>query len=59
MRETPVSIRGLVPSRVNLDDNVYVTVMDGVKIAVDVYRPETDDHYPVLLPMSPYIKEIQ
>jgi len=49
----------LPPSRVKLDYNVYVTMRDGIKLAVDIYRPEAEGRYPGLLSMSPYIKEIQ
>jgi predicted acyl esterase len=32
---------------------------DGVKLAVDIYSPESGGRYPALLSMAPYIKEIQ
>ena len=32
---------------------------DGIKIALDIYRPAAEGRYPALLAMSPYIKEIQ
>lgn len=51
--------RGPLPSGMKLDENIYVTMRDGVKIAVDVYRPEAKGRYPGILSMSPYIKEIQ
>jgi predicted acyl esterase len=44
---------------VKLDENVYVTMRDGIKLAVDIYHPEVEGCYPVLLSMSPYLKEIQ
>lgn len=47
------------PPGVKVDENVYVTMRDGVKIAVDIYLPEKEGRYPALLSMSPYIKEIQ
>ena len=53
------TVRGPLPPGVKLDENVYVTMRDGVKIAVDVYYPEAEGRYPALLSMSPYIKEIQ
>ncbi len=59
MGKSQHTVRGPLPSGVKLDENVYVTMRDGVKIAVDVYRPEAEGHYPGLLSMSPYIKEIQ
>jgi predicted acyl esterase len=51
--------RGSLPPGMKLDENVYVTMRDGIKLAVDVYRPEAKGRYPGLLSMSPYIKEIQ
>jgi predicted acyl esterase len=53
------TVRAPLPPGVKLDENIYVTMRDGIKIAVDVFRPETKGRYPALLSMSPYIKEIQ
>ena len=39
--------------------DVYVPMRDGVKLAVDIYRPEKEGRYPVLLSLSPYMKDIQ
>jgi len=36
-----------------------VTVSDGQRIAVDVYRPDAAGRYPALLAMSSYTKELQ
>lgn len=52
-------MRPELPSGIKLDENVYVTMRDGVKIAVDIYRPEAEGRYPGLLSMSPYMKELQ
>jgi len=38
------------------EENVMVEVRDGVKIAVDVYRPDAEGKFPGLLAMSPYGK---
>jgi len=51
--------RAPLPPGVKLDANVYVTMRDYVKIAVDIYRPEKEGRYPTILSMSPYIKELQ
>jgi len=48
-----------LPPGIKLDADVYVKMRDGVKIAVDVYRPEKEGRYPGVLSTSPYIKEIQ
>ena len=47
------------PAGAILDENIYVSMRDGIQLAVDVYRPEGDVRYPVLLSLSPYSKEIQ
>lgn len=47
------------PLEVKLDENVYVSMRDGIKLAVDIYRPEAEGCYPVILSMSPYMKEMQ
>lgn len=44
---------------VRVQENVYVEMRDGVKLAVDIYFPEAGGRYPGLLSMAPYIKEIQ
>ena len=48
-----------LPRGVKLDENVYVTMRDGIRIAVDVFRPEAPGRYPCLFSASPYFKEIQ
>lgn len=52
-------VRGPLPPGVILDENVYVKMRDGVKLAVDIYRPKEPGRYPALLAMSPYPKEMQ
>ncbi len=59
MKQGHPIVRPPLPPGVKLDENVYVTMRDGVKLAVDVYRPEAEGRYPGLLSMSPYLKEIQ
>jgi predicted acyl esterase len=44
---------------VKVEENIYVEMRDGVKLAVDIYHPEKEGPYPVLLSMCPYLKEIQ
>jgi uncharacterized protein len=53
------TVRGPLPAGVRLEENVHVAMRDGVKIAVDVYRPLVEGRFPALFSMSPYIKEIQ
>ncbi len=59
MQRRYLTARGPLPSGVKLDENIYVTMSDGIKIAVDIYHPEIEGRFPALLSMSPYIKEIQ
>jgi uncharacterized protein len=46
-------------SGVRVMENVYVTMRDGVRLAIDVFLPESAGRYPALLSLSPYLKEIQ
>src|SRR5579875_325177 len=44
-----------------IERDVYVTMRDGVRIAVDIYRPQDSQNkkFPALLAMSPYSKAAQ
>ena len=42
-----------------VDKDVYVTARDGVRLAVDVYRPDAPGKFPALLAISPYGKDVQ
>ena len=44
---------------VKVEENVVVTARDGVKLAVDIYRPDGPGKYPALLALSPYGKSLQ
>lgn len=44
---------------IKLEENVYVEMRDGIKLAVDIYRPETEGRYPAILSKCIYLKEIQ
>jgi predicted acyl esterase len=59
MQPEMATVRGPIAAGIILDANLYVTMRDGIKLAIDIYRPEKEGSYPVLLSMSPYIKEIQ
>ncbi len=41
------------------EKDIYVTMRDGVRLAVDIYRPDVPGKFPALLAMSPYGKEVQ
>ncbi len=59
MSQNYPTVRGPVPPGTRLEENVYVTMRDGVKIAIDIFKPLQEGRYPVILSMLPYIKEIQ
>ena len=42
-----------------IDRDVYVPMRDGVRLCVDVHRPDTDEPLPALLAFAIYNKEIQ
>ena len=48
-----------VPPGVRLEESVRVAMRDGIRLAVDIYRPEQDGKYPALLSLAPYSKDIQ
>ncbi len=41
------------------DRDVFVAMRDGVRVAIDIFRPDSDEKFPALLGMSPYGKGIQ
>ncbi|MBI4295803.1 MAG: CocE/NonD family hydrolase [Chloroflexi bacterium] len=45
--------------KIKVEKNVYVTMRDGVRLAVDVYRPDVPGKFPALLAMSAYGKDLQ
>ena len=45
--------------RMRVEKNVFVTMRDGVRLCVDVYRPDAEGRFPALLGMSPYSKDVQ
>ena len=47
-----------IPPGVKLEKNVYATMRDGVKIALDIYKPSNEKGpWPVILAYSPFPKE--
>ncbi len=59
---TPIYPKEILKPRlpgVRVYENVYVEMRDGIKLAIDIYRPEAEGSYPALLSMAPYLKEIQ
>lgn len=45
--------------RMREDRDVMIAMRDGVKLAVDIFSPDSDEKFPALLGMSPYGKGIQ
>ncbi len=45
--------------RTKVDKNVWVTMRDGVRLCVDIHRPDADGRFPALLSPSPYSKDVQ
>jgi predicted acyl esterase len=45
--------------KIKVEKDIYVPMRDGVRLATDVYRPDTDGKFPALLAMSVYGKELQ
>ena len=39
-----------------IERDVAVTMSDGIKIYIDIFRPETEGKYPVLVSWGPYGK---
>ncbi len=44
---------------IRTDKNISVKARDGIRLAVDVYRPDAPGKFPALLSLSPYGKELQ
>ncbi len=42
---------------ITVDRDVYVTMRDGVKLAINIFRPDASGKFPALLAMSGYGKE--
>lgn len=44
---------------IHVSKDVFVPMRDGVRLAVDIYAPDSEGRFPALLAQSPYGKEIQ
>lgn len=58
LKKGSVHLEGGMPLQadIRVDQDVAVTMRDGVKIRVDVYRPVEDGNYPAIMGWSPYGK---
>lgn len=45
--------------RTRVEKDVFVGMRDGVRVAVDIYRPDANIKVPALLGLSPYGKDVQ
>lgn len=45
--------------KVREEKHAYVAMRDGVRLAIDIYRPDAEGRFPALLAISPYGKEVQ
>ena len=52
---TPI-LNAAEPYPVAYDHNVIVKMRDGVKLRADIYRPQAEGKFPVLLQRTPYDK---
>ncbi|MFH1651033.1 MAG: CocE/NonD family hydrolase [Chloroflexota bacterium] len=48
-----------LPEGIRFEKNVMLTMRDGIKVSVDVYRPKAEGKYPALYSTSGYLKGIQ
>jgi len=44
------------PAGIKIETNVLVSMRDGVRLAADIYRPDREGRFPVLLSRTPYNK---
>lgn len=45
--------------QVKVGKDIDVTMRDGVRLAINIFRPDSTGEFPALLSMSPYGKEVQ
>ena len=39
--------------------DIHVPMRDGVRLAINVFRPDTEGRFPALVALSPYVKDHQ
>ncbi len=39
--------------------DIYVPMRDGVRLAINVFRPDAEGQFPALVALSPYVKDVQ
>lgn len=58
VKEEPDSLLSQPIYDVVLDDEVSVPMRDGIALATDIYRPDAEGQFPVVLVRTPYKKEM-
>jgi putative CocE/NonD family hydrolase len=53
----PVASQAADQYAINYERNAVVTMRDGIKLRADIYRPNADGKFPVLLQRTPYNKD--
>jgi len=44
---------------IKVERDIYVTMRDGVRLAINIFRPDAPGKFPALLALSPYVKDQQ
>ncbi len=47
-----------LPAGIRVEKDVLVPMRDGIRLSVNMYRPETDGQYPVIICAHPYSKDL-
>lgn len=58
LKAKPDSLLSQPRYQVSLESNVGIPMRDGIELATDIYRPEGEGKFPVVLVRSPYKKEM-
>ena len=45
--------------KMKIEKDIYIKMRDGIRLAADIYRPDSDEKFPALLAFSPFGKELQ
>ena len=53
-----LSYQSVVQDNMRIDWNVPITMSDGNVLRADIYRPDNDGQYPVLMTYGPYGKGV-
>ena len=58
LKEEPDSLLSGPGFEVTVDKNVGIPMRDGIELATDIYRPDSEGRFPVILVRTPYKKEM-